>query len=65
MKQKETIKAKLTFEYDGKTICMWNLVFRKGSTTESVFKGIEMGYYNGTLLQAITAEFDNKEIENL
>ena len=65
MTPKETIKAKLTFEYDGKKICMWNLEFKKGSIIESTFKGIEMGYYGGTLLQAITAEFDKQEIEKL
>lgn len=59
MKSKKKIKAKLTFEYDGKKICMWNLEFKKGSIIESTFKGIEMGYYGGTLLQAITKEFED------
>jgi hypothetical protein len=65
MTPKENIKAKLTFEYDGKIICTWNLEFPKGKDIESNFKGIEMGYYNGTLLQAIAKEFNKKEIVEL
>jgi hypothetical protein len=55
--------AKLTFEYNGKVVCIWKLEFPNGGSVESTFKGIEMGYYNGTLLQAITKEFDKKEKE--
>ena len=55
---KKDIKAKLTFEFDGKVICMWNLKFPKGEGKYTTFKLIEMGYYNGTLLQAIAREFD-------
>jgi hypothetical protein len=60
MTKQKLIKAKLTFEYDGKTVCIWNLKFPEGGDTASTFKGIEMGYYNGTLLEAITEEFNKQ-----
>ena len=60
MTKQNLIKAKLTFEYDGKIVCMWNLKFPEDGSTASTFKSIEMGYYNGTLLEAITTEFNKQ-----
>lgn len=57
--------AKLTIEYNDKVIGIWKLEFPDESYAQSDFRAIDMGYYNGTLLQALCKIFDKQEKEGL
>ena len=50
------MKAKLTFEIDGKVERIWKLDC--GTDAMNTFDLLKMGYFNGTYLECISKEFD-------
>ena len=50
------MKAKLTFEIDGKVEKIWKLDC--GTDAMNTFGLLKMGYFNGTYLECISKEFD-------